>query len=120
MFYMDFFLQTQAISPKRTSQQEGPKNWEDYFNTAGALCSFVVGSAFVGASISVATRQLKLLCLGLSSTLFFERVWVTQGLLCTSPRVVLDKTPRTSKQKFAIGRFTLSILNPLGLMLTEL
>ena len=45
---------------------------------------------------------------------------MTQGFLCISPGVALDKTSSTSKKKVCIGRLTLSILNPLGLMLTEL
>ena len=45
---------------------------------------------------------------------------MTQGFLCISPRVALDKTPSTSKKKFYIGRLTLSILNSSSLMLTEL
>ena len=45
---------------------------------------------------------------------------MTQGVLCISPGVVLDKTSSTSKKKFCIGRLILSILNPLSLMLTEL
>ena len=43
------------------------------------LCSFVVGSAFVGTSSSVEARQW-LLCLGPSSKVFFERVFRTPGL----------------------------------------
>ena len=84
------------------------------------ICSFMIRSAFVSISINVTTRWLKLLCLGLSLKLFFKRVWVTQRLLCISPRVILYKTPRTSKKKFAIGRFISSILNPSSLILTEL
>ena len=45
---------------------------------------------------------------------------MTQRLPCIPPGVVLDKTPRTSKKKFCIGRLTSSILNPSSLMLTEL
>ena len=46
------------------------------------LHSFVVGSVFVGTSISVGkTRQSKIPCLSLSSELFFKGVLVTQGLL---------------------------------------
>ena len=45
---------------------------------------------------------------------------MTQGVLCISPGVALDKTPSISKKKFCIGRLTLSILNPSSLMLTEL
>ena len=73
--------------------------------------SFVVGSSFVGASISIATRPSKLLCFGLSSKLSFKRGWVTQGLLCTPPGVALDKTSRTSKRKFAIKTRPQSILS---------
>ena len=127
-FCMDLFLQAQASRPK-------PAGHEDYFDAAGATGSnrtpfavprlqprsFVTGSAFVGTSTSVGTRPKEWPpCLGLSSRLSFERVWVTQGFLCTPPGVVLDKTPRTSKRKFAIGRLTSSILNSSSLMLTEL
>ena len=44
------------------------------------LRSFVIGSAFVGTSTSVRTRQSKIPCLGLSSKLSFEGVLVTQRL----------------------------------------
>ena len=77
-------------------------------------------STFVGTSTSVGTRQPKLLCLGLSSRLSFERVWETQGLLCIEPGVALDKTPCISERKFTIGRLTLSILNLSSLMLIKL
>ena len=50
----------------------------------------------------------------------YKRVRVTQGGLCISPGVALDKTPNTSKKKFCIRRLTLSILNPSSLMLTKL
>ena len=86
------------------------------------LRSFAVGSAFVGTSTSVGTRQPKLPCLGLCSRLSFERVWVTQGLSWTQPGVALDETPNTSKRKFRIGRLTSSTsnLSLLNLMLTGL
>ena len=87
-------------------------------HTPFATLFFVVGLALAGTSTSVATRQLKLPCLGLSSRLFFKRVWVTQGLLCIPPGVAFNKTP--NGRKFTIGRLTLSILNPSSLMLTEL
>ena len=45
---------------------------------------------------------------------------MSQGFLCISPGVILDKTPSTNKKKFCVGRLTLSILNPSSLMLTEL
>ena len=58
MSYMDIFFQAQASRPKPANQQEGPKNREDHFDTAGALCSFVIGSAFVGTNTYIeATRQ---------------------------------------------------------------
>ena len=128
MSCMDFFLQTQAICPKLAGQQEGPKNRKNHFDTASATgtdrilftASFlVIGSTFDGINGHVEAKKW-LFCLGLSSRLSFEGVRVTQGLLCTPPGVVLDKTPKTSKRKFAIGRLTLSILNPSSLMLTEL
>ena len=50
----------------------------------------------------------------------YERVEMTQGVLCISPGVTLDKTPSTSKKKFCIGRLTSSILNLLKVMLSEL
>ena len=121
MFCMDLFFQAQASRPKPAGQREGPKNRKDYFDIAGALNSFVIGSVFVGTSTSVGTRPKELpFCLRLNSRLSLERVWVTQGFLCTSPEVESDKTPRTSMRKFAIGRFTLNILNSSSLMLTEL
>ena len=83
------------------------------------LCSFVIGSAIIGISTSVKTRQW-LFCLGLSLKLSFVKVWVTQRLLCISPGVALDKTPSITGRKFTIGYLTSSILNPSGLMLTEL
>ena len=84
------------------------------------LHSFVIGSAFIGTSISIAIRQSKLLCLGLSSKLFFDRVWVTPRLPYIPLGVAFDKTPNTSKKKFVIGRLILSILNPSNLVLTKL
>ena len=45
---------------------------------------------------------------------------MTQRFLCISTGVALEKTPSTSKKKFCIKRFTLSILNPSSLMLTKL
>ena len=59
------------------------------------LCSFVIGSVFIGISTSIEARQW-LFCLGLSSRLSLERVWGTQGLLYIPPRVALDKTSSTS------------------------
>ena len=65
MFCMDFFLQTQASRPKPAGQREGPKNREDYFDTAGAtginrtplqLRPFVIGSAFVGTNAHVEAK----------------------------------------------------------------
>lgn len=64
--------------------------------------------SFVGISISIGIRELKISCFKLSSKLFFERVWVTQRFLYISPRVVLDKTPNTSGRKFGIGHLTSS------------
>ena len=76
------------------------------------LCSSAVGSAFVGTSSSIRrTRQSKILCLGLSSSFLFERVWVTQGLPCIPPGVILDKTPSTSSgRKSKIGCLTSSLI----------
>ena len=66
------------------------------------LHSFVVGSAFVGTSTSVRkTKQSKISCLGLSLRLTFERVWVTQELLCIPLGVALDKTLSTNGEKKA-------------------
>ena len=53
------------------------------------LCSFVMRSAFVGTSISITTRQSKLLCLGSSSKLFLRKsqgdsrvfVYITQSCI---------------------------------------
>ena len=141
---MDFFLQAPASCPKPTSQREVERSlW--YIQLAPRalialrlqLCFLMIGSAFVSTCISIGNKQSKIPCLGLSSRLcqnqavkdllpwiefkaFLKRVWVTQKLLCIPLGVVLDKTPRTSKRKFAIGRLTLSILNPSSLMLTEL
>ena len=56
----------------------------------------------------------------LPSTLSNKRVRVTQGFLCISPKIALDKTPSTNKKKFCIGRLTLIILNPSSLMLIKL
>ena len=85
-------------------------------HTAGATCSnntpfasifFVVESAFIGTSSSVGrTRQSITSCLGLSLRFFFERVWVTQGLLCIPPGVALDKTSSIRGRKFRMGRLT--------------
>ena len=68
------------------------------------LYSFMVESAFVGIITSIKARQW-LFCLRLSSRLFLERVWGTQGLPCIPPRVALDKTPSTSSgRKFRMER----------------
>ena len=67
------------------------------------LCSFVIGSAFVGISKSVKTRQW-LFCLKLSLKLSLERVWGTQELSYISLGVALDKIPSTSSgRKFKMG-----------------
>ena len=119
MFCMDLSFQAQASRPKPAGQREGPKNRKDHFDTIGALCSFVIRLAFIDIHKSIGTRPKEWPpSLGLSSRLSFERVWVTQRFLCTPLGVVLDKTPRTSMRKFAIGHLTSSILNSSSLMLT--
>ena len=85
-------------------------------HTAGATCPnyttfaslfFVVESAFIDTSSSVGrTRQSKTSCFELSSKFLFERVWVTQGLLCIPPGIVLDKTPSISERKFRMKSLT--------------
>lgn len=93
---------------------------KNHFDTAVVFYSFVVGSAYVGTRLSIVTKQSKLFCLGLSSSLSFERVWVTQELLYISLEVVLDKTLKTNKRKFTIEHLILNILNLLSLILTKL
>ena len=98
----------------RAVDRKAPEKCEDHFDAAGTIVSnrtlFAASFFSVGTSTSVGrTRHPKLPCLGLSSRLSFERVWVTQRLPCISPGVALDKTPSTSKWKLTIGRLTSSI-----------
>ena len=89
-FCMDSFLQAQASRPKPAGQREV----EDHFDTYGRrhglqphpVCSFVPS-----------WPKEWLPSLGLSSRFFFERILVTQGFLCISPGIALDKTPSTKR-----------------------
>ena len=91
-------------------------------HTAGATCSnytpfasifFVVRSTFIDTSSSVGrTKQSKTSYLELSSRFLFERVWVTQELLCIPSKVILDKTPNISGRKFRMGCLTSSLIYP--------
>ena len=114
--------------PKPQANEKGPRTTRIILIPPAPLVStiprlqlhfFVIRSAFVGTNAHVKVKKW-LLCLGLSSRLSFERVWVTQGFLYIPPRVVLDEIPKTSKRKFSIRRLTSNILNPSSLMLTEL
>ena len=87
-FCMDSFLQAQASR----LEPAGQRKVENYFDTYGRrhglqlhpICSFVP------------LRPKEWLpSLRLSSRFFFERISVTQGFLCISPGVALDKTPST-------------------------
>ena len=73
---------------------------------------FAASFLFVGTSTSIRkTRQPKIPCLGLSSRLFFKRVWVIQRLPCIPSGVALDKTLSTSGRKFKIRRLTSSSIH---------
>ena len=86
------------------------------------LCSFAVGSAFVGTSTSAKEAEEWFPCLRSSSKLSFERVSETPGFSWTQPGAELSETPSTSRRKFRIGRLTSSTsnLSLLNLMLTRL
>ena len=121
-FCMELFFQAQAICSKPAGHQEVQELFWCRRRHGLQLYPVTVSSSstFVGTSISIETRQPKLLCLELSSRLSFERVWETQGLPCIQSGVALNKTPCISEKKFTIRCLTLSILNLSSLMLTKL
>ena len=119
---MELFFQAQAIRSKPAGHREVQGLFRCRRRHGLQPYPVTVSSSltFIGTSTSIGTRQPKLLCLGLSSKLSFERVWETQGLPYIQSEVALDKTPCISERKFTIGRLTLSILNPSSLMLIKL
>ena len=121
-FCMELFLQAQTIYSKPAGHREvqGLFRCRRRHGLQPYPVTVSSSSTFVGTSTSVGTRQPKLLSLGLSSKLSFERVWETQRLPCIQPGVALDKTPCINERKFTIGRLILSILNLSSLMLIKL
>ena len=103
MICMDSFLHAKASLPKTAGHRESYREvWGSLWYISSAslaptaphlqIRSFAIRSGFVCTSTNVRTRPKKWL---------FALGWVqTQGLLCITPGVALNKTPSISRRKF--------------------